>query len=997
MDRTIAIQTPFGRDISFVELSGSEGLSKLYEYKLILTSKNPNLAAQDIIGQTITVSIDTRSGTRPLNGLVTDFGYLSEDEDEQSYYLYSCIMRPNMWYLTQRYDSRVFVDKDVLEITRTILDEFGFPYEIQCLNNYRKYGHSTQYQETSFNYLNRLFEQEGLYYYFDHNNSNHTLIIVDDNTAHPTIQGDSTIAYHSKQNAPGTPNQNYLDDWRQTDRLATKTVSVNDHNYQTAKSKLGFNATTHKLGGINTEHYDFYTSFTDRDTASHYGQIRAQDYQSQSKRIDAAGNVLTIAPGHIFKLSRHPHNAANIKHLIIEAHYDLREAGYTSGSEQSYYRITFTAIPLSYQYRASRDTPKPQVVGSQAATVTGPAGEEVHTNAYGDIKVQFHWDRYGPKNEKSSDWIRVAQGSAGGSFGSINTPRIGEEVLIDFINGDTDRPIVIGRLYNSANPPPWGYPQAAKQSGIKSKSFNSPLENFNELMFNDDAGFELVNFQAQRDLVSLVKNDETRTVNRDRTTTIDNDETITVHGFRTETVDKDETITIHQNRTEVVDLDETITIHKNRKERVDENETISIGGNRDETVHKSEQITIKGNRDKTVNGNDTLTVNKDRKETVNKSRSLTVDKNNTEFVKMGKSVTVGLAYATQVGTIMNTAVGIMQAEEIGRIKKTMVGKSYSISVGDKFEISVGSSKITMTQDSISITAKTILVGAENENVLIGKDVLINPPGASAGGIPADYDYEEGSTIPGTNTYVGEPDQGGGDGSWYEQDNRIAALYKESSQGVKDAMSSGMNKAGELKDRFVKGTIGAAQAARDSLAEQYNIVKNGVTSLPKDTTAALLTTMRWQGKDAGADYVNFETGAGFRNFGIKGDISVNVHTGDVYVPEIANASVNNSKYPNAGFDLSFGRLTENNGKSNAKATGDLLSGRGNSTSVGVGVLSGSRDRTDDGKVKGGSLGPSVNVGYKQSKIGVNQSSTNMKLSPDYRLDPKTDRIVHVGKK
>ena len=255
---------------------------------------------------------------------------------------------------------------------------------------------------------------------------------------------------------------------------------------------------------------------------------------------------------------------------------------------------------------------------------------------------------------------------------------------------------------------------------------------------------------------------------------------------------------------------------------------------------------------------------------------------------------------------------------------------------------------------------------------------------------------EGSLIAG-NTYVGDPDQGGGGGPWYEQDNRIAALYKESSQGVKDAMSSGMNKAGELKDRFINGTIGSAQAARDSLAEQYNIVKNGVTSLPEDTTAALLTTMRWQGKDVGADYVNFESGAGFRNFGIKGDISVNVHTGDVYVPEIANASVNNSKYPNAGFDLSYGRLTKNNGKSNANATSDLLSGKGNSTSVGAGVLSGSRDRTEDGKVKGGSLGPSVTVGYKQSKIGVSQSSTNMKLSPDYKLDPKTDRIVHIGKK
>ena len=816
--RTIAIQTPFGRDLSFVDLKGYEGLSTLFEYTLTLTSKNPNLAATDIIGQTIAVTIDTKSGERILNGLVTDFGYLSEDEDEQSYHLYTVIMRPNMWYLTQRYDSRVFVDKDIIEITRTILDEFGFPYEIQCLNSYRKYGHSTQYQETSFNYLNRLFEQEGLYYYFTHTEGNHTLIIVDDNSAHELIQGNSTIPYHSAV-TPGTPDKNYIDEWQQTDRLATKKISVNDHSYQLANRKLDHNMSTHELGGITTEHYDFYTGFSTKGDAASYAQVRAQDYNAQSKRINAAGNVLTIAPGHTFTLARHPHDAANTEHLILYAEYDFKEAGYASGTQQSHYRIRFTAIPLSYQYRAPRVTPKPQIIGSQAATVTGPAGEEVHTNEYGDIKVQFHWDRYGPSNEKSSDWIRVAQGSAGGSFGSINTPRIGEEVLIDFINGDSDRPIVIGRLYNSANPPPWGYPQAAKQSGIKSKSFNSPLDNYNELMFNDDAGFELVNLQAQRDLNSLVKNDETRTVNRDRTTTIDKDETITVHGKRTETVDLDEHITIHQNRTEVVDKDETITIHQNRQERVDENETLDIGGNRTETVHKSEQVTIKGNRDKTVNGNDTLNVDKNRKENVHKSRSLNVDKNNTELVKMAKSVTVGLAYVTQVGTIMNTAVGIMQAEEIGAIKKTLVGKSYSISVGDKFEISVGSSKMTMTEDSISITAKTILVAAEKENVLIGKDVLINPPGAVSLASPALLGNGKSKVSSGQvakDEFTPEQLQVIKDG---------LAEQQKQLENTKESLTKGWKNGGEAEFRKYFGNVTNIEAAR---AEKLKQIKEMIS-------------------------------------------------------------------------------------------------------------------------------------------------------------------------
>ena len=419
-----------------------------------------------------------------------------------------------------------------------------------------------------------------------------------------------------------------------------------------------------------------------------------------------------------FTLSRHPHNAANTEHLIIHAEYDLKEAGYASGTQQSHYRISFTAIPLTYQYRTPRVTPKPQIIGSQAATVTGPAGEEVHTNSYGDIKVQFHWDRYGPKNQKSSDWIRVAQGSAGGSFGSINTPRIGEEVLIDFINGDSDRPIVIGRLYNSANPPPWGYPQAAKQSGIKSKSFNSPLENYNELMFNDDAGFELVNLQAQRDLNSLVKNDETRTVNRDRTTTIDKDETVTVHGKRTEVVDKDEHITIHQNRTEVVDKDESITIHKNRKERVDLDETLDIGGNRTETVKKNEQIDVSGKRKLSVKKNQSITVNGMQTETVRLA--------SIQNVGLAKMTNVGAGYSINVAGFTSIVTGAKRHDTTAQTHEMSAGKDFIIKAGNVIELTVGKSVLRMDKEGkVTIQGSEFVFEATGPVQITGKDVDLN--------------------------------------------------------------------------------------------------------------------------------------------------------------------------------------------------------------------------------------------------------------------------------
>ncbi|WP_290004319.1 type VI secretion system Vgr family protein [Faucicola atlantae] len=720
MERNLQIQSPYGKGLEIKQLEGIEGISQLYVYQLTLTSKDPNLSNQGI-GQSLTISIDAEQTTRHLSGIITDFGYLHEDPDELDYHLYTCTVRPSLWYLSQRIDSRVFVDKNIIDIATTLLNDMGINYQNNCQNSYRNYGHSTQYQETSLDYLSRLFEQEGIYYYFEHSAGNHTLILSDNNAQQHPIMGKTTLPYHSKYIHAGTPDQAYLDSWQHTDHLNTKQVSVNDYNYQMAKTKLTASGSTHDLGGQTTEQYDFYTNFKDPAQASHYKTIRTEDHKAQSQIINASGNVLTIAPGYTFSLERHPHQASNSEYLITQAHYHFQEAGNTTGQDLSYYRIDFTAIPKAHQYRAPRITAKPRMLGTQAATITGPAGEEVYTNAYGDIKLQFHWDRYGPMNEKSSDWIRVIQGSAGGGFGSINTPRIGEEVLVDFINGDSDRPIVVGRLYNSANPPPWGFPASAKKSGIKSKSFNSPLSNFNELMFDDTAGTELVNFQAQKDLTSLIKHDETRTVNHDRTTTIDNDETVMVHGFRTETVDKDETITIHQNRTETVDKNETIIIHENRKERVDKDETISIGGNRTEMVEKNEKIDVLGNRIETVSKNEDITINKNRTLKVHKNQHITVNGMQNETIKLASMQNIGLGHMQTIGATYVLNVGVAQITSIGMVQKTTVGqaiamsagKTVTIEAGDTLVLKAGKSTLTMDKDgNIELNGNKIHIAGE---------------------------------------------------------------------------------------------------------------------------------------------------------------------------------------------------------------------------------------------------------------------------------------------
>lgn len=758
MGRTIVAHTPFGSDVLFKKMIGSEFISDLFEFTITLVSKNANLQGADIIGKTITLQIDTESKVdRYLNGLVTDFGYAFEDDDEEGYYAYICIVRPFLWYLTQNIDSRVFVDKTVLDIAQQIIAPFGFPVQIKCQKNYRSYGFCVQYQENSFRFLSRLFEQEGIYYYFQHNNGSHELIITDDISVLNEVIQPSTLSYHSKYVAAGAPSNAYIDEWIERDSLKSSQFVTQEYNYKNAKVPMQSSNSVHELGTIPMEHYDFYTGFSDAAEAQNYSQIRSEELKTQTKIIQAAGTALNIMPGFTFTLNKHPHISSNTTYLILKADYDFEEAGYTSGERIGRFRIAFQVLPKSFTYRPALKTPKPKLLGTQAAIVTGPAGEEVYTNEYGDIKIQFHWDRYGKNDENSSGWVRVAQGSAGSGYGSINTPRIGEEVLVGFINGDADRPIVLGRLYNSAMTPPWGFPAAAKQSGIKSKSFNSPLANFNELMFNDTAGAEMVNFQAQKDLTSLIKNNETRNVQQDRATTIGNNEIVTVIGDRNETVQKNETIAINENRNETVGKDESISIGKNQSLTIGENQeitvvkdqSISVGKNRSRSVGQNENVNIGASQVVTIINDQNIGVGKNQAVTIGASRNKTVVANEISKIGGNRSQTViqnginnvGIAQMTNIGAgyMLNigggwmTNVGAAEMHNVGANMGLNAGnniglnaaQNITISAGKKITLQVGNSVIVMGKNQIGIVSKTIKIVGSKEVDIDGKKVDIN--------------------------------------------------------------------------------------------------------------------------------------------------------------------------------------------------------------------------------------------------------------------------------
>jgi type VI secretion system secreted protein VgrG len=515
--------------------------------------------------------------------------------------------------------------------------------------------------------------------------------------------------------------------WEKIQELRSGKVTLWDHCFELPHKHLEADKTildsvpvgevTHKLkvgGNDKLEIYDYPGEYAQRFDGINKGGgeqpsevqkiytdnkrtvgIRMEEEALPSLVIQGDSNVRQLVSGYKFTLDRHFN--ADGDYVVTSVVHTASSSDFRSnGRAGLQYRNHFTCIPLALPYRPQRTTPKPFVQGSQTAVVVGPAGEEIFTDKYSRVKVQFHWDRQGQNNLDSSCWVRVSTLWAGKQWGVIHIPRIGHEVIVDFLEGDPDQPIITGSVYNADMMPPYKLPDNKTQSGVKSRSsLGGTPANFNEIRFEDKKGKEQLFIHAEKNQDIEVENDETHWVGHDRTKTIDHDETTHVKHDRTETVDHDETITIHNNRTETVDKDETITIHQNRTETVDKDETITIHGNRTETVDKDETITVHGSRTETVDKDETITVHGSRTETVDKDENITLSGGRTESVGKDQSVSVAKNDTLDVGKVL------------------------SITAGDSITLTTGSASITMKKDgTITISGKDITINGSGE--IVGK-------------------------------------------------------------------------------------------------------------------------------------------------------------------------------------------------------------------------------------------------------------------------------------
>jgi len=641
-ERPARVTSPLGKDVLLLQrMVASEELGRLPRYDLDLLSTDARIKLDDLLGKGMTVILDLPDfRVRHFHGLVCR---VAQTGRLGRYVRYQVTLRPWLWLLTRTADCHIHFAQTVPDILKDVFRRHGFSdFKDTLRGTYRKREYCVQYRETTFNFVSRLMEEEGIYYFIEHEEGRHHVVLADTPTSHKVTPGCARVPFVPSAESP-LSRLDHVFDWQLSREAQTGLYEMNDQDFERPRADLTVKASNvrkHPYGDLEIyDHPGYHVTAFDAsgqgdaealDRGQGFVQARIEELQAEYERVSGTGNVRALAVGGQFNLTDFHREDQNRGWLVIATTHDLQISGYEGAGEetpQTTHRCSFTAQAGDVPFRTRRLTPKPHVSGPQTATVVGKSGEEIWTDTYGRVKVQFHWDREGKSDESSSCWVRVAQPWAGRNWGAIHVPRMGHEVVIEFLEGDPDRPIITGSVYNGDNKPPYDLPANQTQTGIKTRSSkNGSGDNFNEIRFEDLKGSEQLYIHAERNQDIVVEADETHSVGHDRAKTIGHDETTRVKNNRTETVDKDETITIHGNRVETVDLEENITISGNRTESVAKNETITVGGGRTENVAKDESITIGGGRTEKVAKDDDVTIGSGRMVSVGKDDSLQIGK-----------------------------------------------------------------------------------------------------------------------------------------------------------------------------------------------------------------------------------------------------------------------------------------------------------------------------------------------------------------------------------
>lgn len=653
-ERLIAVDTPLGKDeLLLTAFSGREEMSRLFCYTLQMASANVSIEAKDIVGKQVGFRIAQEEGDtyRYFNGFVSRFSagaadYLSVETPLRRY---RAEVVPWLWFLTLNANCRIFQDKSIPEIIEQIFKDRGFTDHKKAVKGqHPKLEYCVQYRETDFEFVSRLMERAGIFYFFEHEEKKHTLVWADDASGYISCpEGD--VEYHGQF---GAQLWGRVEKWEHQFELTPGKFSQTDYNFETPSTKLltKENTVVKLPDAKKHEIFEYPGQYAKAPDGKALAKVRIEELEVPHDVVAGTSSCVTFTPGAKFKLKEHPvESEKNKSYVIISVEHEARApSGYgfmpSEGEEEGdQYSNSFQCIPDKTVFRPARTTPRPMVHGPQTAKVVGPKGEEIHTDKYGRIKVQFHWDREGKFDDKSSCWMRVAQRWAGQEWGMLYTPRVGQEVMVEFLDGDPDRPLVTGGVYNAEQMPPYKLPDKAKQSGIKTRSTDKgDKTKYNELRFDDTKDKEHVYFHAQKDFARVVENVDVLEVGYDKLQSalpLEGDK-----GDQKIEILNNRTVTVHEGdaKLEVKQKDHIVDVDK---------------GNQLITIAKGDQtVKVKGNQTVKVEGNQKIEVTGDQKI---KSKTTTIEALQKIVLKVGgNSVTIDSLGVKVKGTKVNV-IGTM--------------------------------------------------------------------------------------------------------------------------------------------------------------------------------------------------------------------------------------------------------------------------------------------------------------------------------------------------
>lgn len=572
------------QDLRVVRFEGSEGLSQLFRFHLELAVDDGELDFAAVVGKPGLLTMYGVQGERYVNGLVSRF---EQAGDVGRFTTYYAELVPQLWLLAYRHRSRIFQRLSVPDIISQVLEEAGIAsdqYRWVLQRSYEPREYCVQYRESELNFIARLLEEEGIFYFFQHTKDSHVLVMGDDPSAHAPVAEPATVIYHEPIGA--VPTEEYVFEFRYAEEVRPGAVMLRDFDFKKPSLRLQADAQADKDAAL--EIYDYPGEYVTPEKGADLARVRLQEQQVPRKRGRGRSVCRRYIPGYRFTLDHHPRTAFNQEYVLVRVHHraaqpQVREE-WTTG-EGSTYANDFECVPASVPFRPPRLTHRPVVKGSQTAIVVGPKGEEIYTDEHGRVKVLFHWDREGKGDENSSCWIRVSQGWAGAGWGAMYIPRIGQEVIVDFLEGDPDQPLITGRVYNGEHPPPYALPDEKTKSTLKSNS-SKDGQGFNEIRFEDNKGQEQLFIHAERDLDCRIKNDRREWVGNDRHLVVKRD--------KRELVERDKHVLIQRDEVREIKRDHNLTIKGKEAVQIAGSHSLTVQGDVIEVfkMNHSEQVTM---------------------------------------------------------------------------------------------------------------------------------------------------------------------------------------------------------------------------------------------------------------------------------------------------------------------------------------------------------------------------------------------------------------------